>query len=148
MVAQFKGLGIHFLYPDNWTLDQSQATRDQRTVTVQGPGGGFWSVALHPASVEPQELLDTALKAMRQVYDSLDCEAQTEQLEGHELVGCEMNFYCLDLTSTAWFRTLRRPNATILIHCQAEDRELEQLAPVFAAMTRSLLAGLRDAPSD
>jgi hypothetical protein len=37
-------------------------------------------------------------------------------------------------------RTLLTDEAVYLIFCQAEDREWDQIAPVFAAMTTSFVA--------
>jgi hypothetical protein len=60
-------------------------------------------------------------------------------IEGSELPGFNLNFYCLDLTNTAHIRTLQTPGAVYLILCQAEDREWERVAAVFAAMTTSFV---------
>lgn len=140
--AEFNQQGIRFQYPGTWELDQAEALEGNRSVTVYGPGGSFWSVAAHSVQRQPRELLDMALVAMRQVYEQLDCEPLAERLAGRECTGYEMNFYCLDLTNTAWFRAFRTSEATYLIHCQAEDRDLPQVAPVFEAMTVSLLSHL------
>ena len=51
-----------------------------------------------------------------------------------------MNFYCLDLTNTAMVRACTTPGGAYLILCQADDREFEQVAGVFQAITHSLLA--------
>jgi hypothetical protein len=61
---------------------------------------------------------------------------------GRNLTGFDLNFYCLDLTNTAQVRTLATPAAIYLILCQAEDREWNELAPVFAAITTSFVTGL------
>ena len=39
-------------------------------------------------------------------------------------------------------RTLETPDAVYLLLCQAEDREWEETAQVFAAMTASFVAAL------
>lgn len=88
----------------------------------------------------PQQLVDAALKTMRQEYDELDAEAVEENVAGHELVGWDMNFYCLDLTNTAHVRGFQTPLASYLIFCQADDREFDEVAGIFQAMTLSLLS--------
>ena len=55
------------------------------------------------------------------------------------LQGFNVNFICLDLTVTAWLRGLRTRKASYLLLCQAEDRELPIVGPVFRAMWISLL---------
>ena len=86
-----------------------------------------------------EELVDTALQTMKQVYDELDAEAVAETIGEVELVGCDMNFYCLDLTNTAAVRSGRTGEATLVIFWQADDRELADVEAVFRAITRSLL---------
>jgi hypothetical protein len=140
MPSQYDKLGIHFQFPDNWTLDEIEARDSGNSVTVYSPGGAFWSITIHPASQSAQELADAALAAMRQEYDELDAEAVAETIAGQELLGWDLNFYCLDLTNTALVRGFSTDEATYLIFCQADDREFDEVAPVFAAITRSLLS--------
>lgn len=143
MPLQYDKLGICFQYPDNWTLDEIEARDSGNSVTVYSPGGAFWSITIHPASQSPQALADAALAAMRQEYDELDAEPIAETVAGQELTGWDMNFYCLDLTNTALVRGFSTDEATYLLFCQADDREFDEVEPVFAAITRSLLsAGL------
>jgi hypothetical protein len=140
MPSQYEKLGIHFQYPDNWKLDEIEARDSGNSVTVYSPGGAFWSITIHPRSQSVQKLADAALAAMRQEYDELDAEPVAETVAGQELLGWDMNFYCLDLTNTALVRGFSSGDATYLIFCQADDREFDEVGPVFAAITRSLLS--------
>ena len=56
MPAHFDSLGISFQYPDNWTLDDSDALLGRKSVTVYSPGGAFWSVAIHSGTADPAKL--------------------------------------------------------------------------------------------
>jgi hypothetical protein len=141
MPAVFDKLGIRFQYPDNWELDEKDALAGESSVTVYSPGAAFWSIAVHGREVAPKDLVEAALKAMRQEYDELDAEPVQERAFGHELIGYDLNFYCLDLTNTALVRAVQTADATYLILCQAEDREFAEVEPVFRAMTASLLRG-------
>jgi hypothetical protein len=67
-------------------------------------------------------------------------EPPIDDVGAQELPGFDMNFYCLDLTNTARVRTLETPDAIYLIVCQAEDREWDEISPVFDAMTMSFVA--------
>ena len=142
MPARFNRLGISFQYPDNWTLDDADAMLGRHTVTVYSPGGAFWSVAINSDSAEPDNLLVAAIEAMKQEYEGLEAKMARETVAGHELLGCNLAFCCLDLTNTAWIRSLRIAQTTYMIFCQAEDREFEQVESVFKAMTTSLLSEL------
>ena len=139
MPQLYQKLGIHFQYPDNWTLDEQEALEGNGAVSVYSPEGGFWSVAVHPSTADLPKLLSAAVSAMREVYEQLDSEAVEETIAGQELSGYDMNFYCLDLTNTASVRGLRTGQRTLVIFCQAEDREYERIEPIFRAMSTSLL---------
>ncbi|MEN6451777.1 MAG: hypothetical protein ABFC96_14905 [Thermoguttaceae bacterium] len=139
MPARFDSLGISFQYPDNWTLDDSDALLGRKSVTVYSPGGAFWTVTIHPGSADPAKLVAAVVDAMKREYEGLEAEPAEETVAGHELAGYDLAFYCLDLTNTAIIRGLRAGEATYTIFCQAEDREFNQMGGVFRAMTASLL---------
>ncbi len=140
MPLTYDKLGIHFQYPDNWSLDEIEARDSGNAITVYSPGGAFWSITIHPAEVAPQKLVDAALKTMQQEYDELDAERVAETVAGHDLVGWDMNFYCLDLTNTAQVRSFQTAEASYLVFCQADDREFNEVAGIFRAITFSLLS--------
>ena len=138
MPAQFDKLGIRFMYPENWRLDESEAMSGEETVTVYSPAGSFWMVRLLPTDVTPRTSVDQTVEAMRELYQEFDTDPFTQTIDGFEVVGCEMNFYCLDLTNTAVVKSFRTARATIVVLYQADDRELAGIEPVFKAMTKSL----------
>jgi hypothetical protein len=141
MPAIYQKMGITFQYPENWELDERDALQGEPAVTVYSPGGAFWSVLIQPPSVDPQQAASTALAALRNEYE-LDAEEASESIAQRDLLGYDANFYYVDLTNTAYIRALRTPSATYLILCQAEDRELREVDPVFRAITTSLIRSL------
>jgi len=143
MPAEFHKLGISFQYPENWTLDEEDALAGRRSVTIFSPGGGFWSVSIHPHRTEPGELAKAAVEAMQDEYKELEVEEIKETMAGRQTVGYDLNFYYLDLTNTAKVRCLQTDKATYSIFCQAEDREFDQLQMVFRAITKSFLDHLQ-----
>jgi hypothetical protein len=147
MPATFDNLGISFQYPENWELDEEEIRAGQSAVTVFSPGGGFWSIALHTnLAADPAHTAQAALDAMRKEYDDLDAEPVRETVAGHQLVGFDLNFFCLDLTNTACIRSLRVGRTTYTIFFQAEDREYSEISPVFVAMTLTLLQSIDGKP--
>ena len=138
----FDRFGLAFDYPDNWSVDISDSGGRHAAVTVQSPEGAFWSVSGHAPGGDPSELARAVLAQMKDEYRELDSEAAEDEVATHRLPGFDMNFYCLDLTNTAHVRTLETPTAIYLLFCQAEDRDWDRIAPVFAAMTTSFVAGL------
>jgi hypothetical protein len=144
MPARFDKMGISFQYPENWTLDDSDAILGRRSVTVYSPGGAFWSVAIHSGSADPAKLTAAAVEAMKKEYSGVEVDRAEETVVGHELIGYDLAFYYLDLINTATIRSLRAGHAIYTIFCQGEDREFERLQMVFQAITASLLSGLED----
>jgi hypothetical protein len=145
MPAEFNKLGISFLYPDNWALDEEDALAGRRSVTVYSPGGAFWSVSVHPHSTHPLNMAKAAVDAMRAEYAGVEVEEAEEIIAGRETIGFDLSFYYLDLINSASVRSLRTDQATYTVFCQAEDHEFDQLQPVFLAITTSLLSNLKPA---
>lgn len=139
MPAVYEKLGIRFQYPENWTLDEVEALEGNNSVTLYSPAGGFWSIMIHPQGTPPAELVEAALAAMRQQYDDLDADPVAETVEGRDLVGYDMNFFCLDLTNTALVRSFSTERATYVVLYQADDLEFADIELVFRAITLSLL---------
>jgi hypothetical protein len=137
-------LGISFQYPDNWTLDDSDALLGRKSVTVYSPGGAFWTVAIHSDTAEPAKLAAAIVDTMKQEYQGLEAEETVESVAGHDLLGYDLAFYCLDLTNTAHARSLRFAHNAYTIYCQAEDREYARVKKVFEAMTITFLNSLKD----
>ena len=140
MPGVYEKMGIRFLYPDNWTLDEAAALEGEKSVTVYSPGGAFWSITLHEPRTEPAALASAALEALKNEYQDSESEPVEEQIAGQTCAGYDLSFFYLDFTNTAQIRAFRIPKASCLVLCQAEDRELEQLDNVFRAITASLIA--------
>ena len=142
MPASYDRFGIHFDYPDNWEVDSSDEQGDPASVTVASPSGAFWTVSIHPADADLSGLIDQVLCVLREEYDQLDVERVSQPLDDVELIGYDINFYCLDLISDATIRGFQTPRATYVMLCQAEDNEFQQFDLVFQAITISLLRDL------
>ncbi len=148
MPALYDHLGVRFQYPDNWILEGEPAGRDHTSVTVVSPQGAFWSLTIHPASEDLAGLLRVVLDALRAEYQELDAERAVQAIGGRQLVGYDVNFYCLDLTNTAQVRGFQTDRATYVLLCQAEDRDFTAVERVFLAMTTSLMAGMASNQED
>ena len=146
MPTVFDQLGIRFEYPDNWLVDQESldpTTADGEQVVVSSPNTAFWQLSKHPHEAELEGLFDEALSALRSVYDEMEVVPAHDTLDDREVSGFDVSFYCLDYTNTSWLRGFKTPEATYLVLCQAEDRELERAGPVFRAMLASVLRNLQ-----
>jgi len=140
MPSKYDNLGVRFLYPDNWVLDEENAPGGSPSVTVQSPGGAFWSLAIHSPTTDPGELAEAALTALQAEYQDSEAEPVTERINGRAIDGFDFHFFYLDFVNTALIRGFRTDTACCLLLCQAEDREFEELGAVFRAITTSLLS--------
>ena len=140
MPAVYEYHGLRFLYPEGWTLEEGEDSAiEGLSVAVSSPAGAFWSVTRHASRVDPQALAARALAALKEEYPEADAEPARQELAGHTVGGYDLQFFYLDLVCSAAIRVVRTPAASYVILAQAEDREYEQLARVFDAITASLL---------
>jgi len=127
------------MYPDNWEIDQRGAADEGYSVSVNSPGGAFWSLLVYPPDEDLGERTRDVVEALKKEYPEMDVEPVHEPLAGHDLVGYDLNFFYFDLTNTAWVRGVHTLRANYVILCQAEDHEFDEFEPVFRAITISLL---------
>jgi hypothetical protein len=142
MPATFDQFGIRFDYPDNWTVEPSEADDSNVQVIVSSPHTAFWQLSKHPAEAELEPLFDEVLAALRGEYKEIEVEPEDELVDDRLVTGFSANFFYLDLTNTCWLRGFKTPEATYLLVCQAEDREFAQVELVFRAMLASVLRNL------
>jgi hypothetical protein len=139
MHGSYDRLGIHFLYPENWNIVDEEAASSPRTVSVQSPEGGFWSVMLYGPQHDPEQLTRQVLSTMQAEYEDVEVSPVEASFEGIRAAGYDMLFYCLDFVVNSRTLATRTGDSTILMIWQAEDRDFRRLEPVFQAITTSLL---------
>jgi hypothetical protein len=144
MPAVYDSLGVRFMYPENWTLDdgtddETAPDAKQNSISIYSPGGAFWSLSIYPPNQVATDLTAEVMRALRGEYTDMDVGTVTETVEGQDLVGYDMNFIYLDMTNTANVRAFQTPRATYVLFYQSEDRELDQIKAVFDAITASFL---------
>jgi hypothetical protein len=146
MIATFDQPGLHFHYPENWKITDESLVDWPRTVSVQSPGSGFWTVVQYELGSDPESLLKETLDEMRAEYENLESSVVVDQFEETDVIGYEMFFYCFDFLVCARAFAARTVDGKVtLILWQAEDRDFAQMEPVFRAITISLF---RDRAAD
>jgi hypothetical protein len=139
MPGVFDSQGVKFLYPDNWTLAGQSLDSTPLVVELQSPSSAFWTLHVYPLESDAGEIVDEVRDAMQQEYEQIEVES-VEEMEGEEpVIGYDMTFYCLDFLVASKVRCWRHGNSLLLTHAQAEDREFDATAPIFRAMTVSLM---------
>ena len=139
MVGTFEKQGVQFKYPDNWELTEDTSTPESLTVTLQSPGSAFWVLRIVALDTSPDRVVAEVLKSMQQEYDEVEAALVQERLHNVDAVGYDMQFYCLDLLVNSHVRSFIVDDRTYLLLFQAEDREFEEVQPIFMAMITSLL---------
>lgn len=134
--------GLRFDFPEDWALDVDPDAWGGPSVTVLSPGGGLWSVMVNREEDRSDGPAEAVAEQMRREYDDVDVEPAADEIEGRRLAGYDFHFISLDLTVTATVRVLVSGRHTHVVFCQADDREWDEIVPVFNAMTTSLVRGL------
>src|SRR5688572_3072390 len=115
MTATFNKAGIRFQYPENWEIIDENVAERPRTVSLQSPGGGFWSLMVYDPGVEANTLLRETLDQMRTEYENLESSVTFEQFDELEATGYEMFFYCLDFLVCARALAVKIPDGQIML---------------------------------
>ena len=138
MPQLYENFGVRFFYPEDWTVEDESGEE----ITVYSPEGAFWIVAVHPPGTNAEKLADEARTAMGAEYPGLESEPVSETVCDWPGVGFDMNFIYLDLVNISLVRCFETPAGTLVTFCQSEGREYERVAPVFRAMTQSVMDSL------
>ena len=137
MSALFEQDGIRFLYPENWRLEREE-TDTGWTVSLQSPQTAFLLLSLDEDMPSTEQVVETALAALREEYPDLEADACVDSVAGQPAIGHDIRFFSLDLTNTCWTRSFYSPQGTVLLMWQANDLELEAHEAVLRAITASL----------
>ncbi|GIW99550.1 MAG: hypothetical protein KatS3mg111_2883 [Pirellulaceae bacterium] len=130
MPLTYHGLGLELLYPDNWTVDESEAL----SVTIEAPGGAFFTVTRLPDPQQCDDAIEQLRRAIEEEYESVETEPSKHHVAERSLSGVIQQFFYLDLLITSHIMTISCPHYAWLIHYQAEDRDMQTLQPVFDAL--------------
>ena len=65
MPAVFEQFGVKLLYPENWSFGELELDEWPRSVTLQSPHTGFWTLHVYP----PHHDLDEAWAHLKQAEE-------------------------------------------------------------------------------
>ncbi len=148
-ISVYDSDGIKFSYPSNWTLQEDVLDDDTDIIMITCPDESFWMLAVYPGDVDPDQAAQNVLGMMTGEYENVENFPVKRYISDRILHGYEMNFFYLDLTSTALVLGFSEGNQTYIVYWQTCDRlavsqESNSCADVFEAMTTSLLDNLQD----
>lgn len=139
MPAIYENFGVRFLYPENWAITDEIDGGWPRSVTLQSPETGFWSLHAYPPDQEPKPIVKELIAAIQAEFRDIEALPTKESFGETATTGVDLAFFYLDLLVEAKIRCLRTPSTTLVWLYQAESREFETIEPVFRAITVSLL---------
>jgi hypothetical protein len=137
MAAVFDFDGVRFQYPENWTLERGEIEGGW-SVSVESRDTAFFTLSYHSDERDIAALADSALAALRDEYPALEADSALETIAGVPAVGHDVRFISLDLTNTAWIRSLACEDGCVLILCEINDLEWAKNGPVLKAICASL----------
>jgi hypothetical protein len=110
------------------------------------------SVFVSPTPGQGSQLVSEMIELLRAEYDEVEVselDEDTSSLPGiqADFHGAEMNFYYLDVIVTARLIAFTHDHRTVLVQCQAEDREFDSLDLVFKAMLVSMFSTRKEKAS-
>ncbi|MDO5579660.1 MAG: hypothetical protein Q4G69_00860 [Planctomycetia bacterium] len=152
-VSVYDNKGVRIFYPVSWTVQEDNLEEEAEVILITAPDESFWMLAMYPEGVEPDKAAKNILSIMTGEYEKIE-EAPIKKYFGKRVLsGYEMNFFYLDLTSTAIVYGFEEGNRTYIVFHQTTDRmalvpESESNAEVFEAMTCSFLDNLDMDASD
>lgn len=137
MDREFVNHGVTFKYPPEWELSE-QSKLGEVSITVSSPRTAFWTLTLFYDRPEPQEIIETVLAAFHEEYDEMDDYPARARLCQHKTVARDIEFVCLELLNSAWARSFRTEDYTVLVLYQTSDLDIDETQPVMESITRSL----------
>jgi hypothetical protein len=139
MNETYEAHGIRFDHPADWDVDVTD-DGPRTIVSVSEPtGAAFLFVTLDEDRHKPAELVDEVLGTMRDEYKELDAYPVMEMIGGHQALGQDFEFFCLDLVNAGFVRAFRTPRRSVLVFGQWSDRaDGSDYAETFRAIRRSL----------
>jgi hypothetical protein len=144
---EYDDLGVRFIYPSNWFVQTETWDKGTYGITVDSPEGSFWSLAIYPKGVDLDAAAKQILGTLDAEYDEMDQAEVKRYVADRVLTGYEINFFYLDLTSTALVLKFEDENRGYVVYWQTCDRlaltgENLSRADVFDAMTHTLVSNL------
>ena len=139
MTVIYDKLGVRLIYAEGWKITEDELDAEPRALSFESPSGGIWELMLYSDPRDGDELADEALSVLGEEYENLETTGYTTEFADVVASGYEIYFYHLDLLIHSRIITAPFGEKTAMLLWQAEDRDFDQLEPVFRAMATTLL---------
>lgn len=141
MPRLFKNKDFQLLFPENWYLSESHQDTDgiNYQITLEHPDGAFWLLSACHSEADGARLVAALQQEIADQYESVEWTESAGLIPGLPVRGQEGMFFSLDLLITAEVHAFTWREQVFVLLTQAENREFEQLRPVFQAIVASML---------
>ena len=139
MTAVYDREELRFRYPENWLIDEDPSSGVPRTISVTANNGAFWSATIYDESSSAQELQKEYLETFQAEYEDLEMDPVEIKVGDQYISALDLQFYCLDFLVHSRLIVREIGSYRVLIAWQAEDRDFDELEPIFEAITLSAM---------
>ncbi len=143
MSGNYSKYGVSFLYPENWTLEDSGGGELPFEIWLESPDGGLLSLTFFDPEADSEEVLREYLAGLQEQYEDIELTPGEDCAGGVKGVGNNALFYCLDFLVSCKLRVYATPKYLVAVVEQAETREFDRISQVFLAIKTQLLEGLK-----
>ncbi|MEC7566127.1 MAG: hypothetical protein VX738_10630 [Planctomycetota bacterium] len=142
MTKVFEHAKLKFIYPENWTVIDSQTEGSVcLNVSLQNEGTIQWTVYRYEGIHDTEELIAQATRAIHLEYQDHEETEPYRQVIGEDVLnGRRMFFNYLDFILCMTATTIYKDDATYLFVVQAESNEYDENEVIFGALAISLLS--------
>ncbi|MDR0870846.1 MAG: hypothetical protein LBN39_08650 [Planctomycetaceae bacterium] len=146
-IEQYDRNNLYFVYPSNWSIDESEMETPEGTVQLSNGGGAFWLLKKYPFGTNPDDVARSVIKIMQQEYDDIEIDRFDKIVFDKNITGFEMTFFYLDLMNSAQVLCFEQDGIMYAVFWQTGNQLIilpEEDAPtdrVLEAITLSLLKG-------
>lgn len=138
MPATFESFGIKFLYPENWVVSARATDEAEEGLTLELPGGGFFSIETDDGTLPEATLLERVADAIKEEYEDIESEEVTLTDAGEGETAVDFRFFYLDLVIVLRVVLLRRNGRRLMIQFQAESRDFDTNELVLDAILKQI----------
>ncbi|MDR0703428.1 MAG: hypothetical protein LBF88_00395 [Planctomycetaceae bacterium] len=146
-MKEYNSNGIHFGYPENWIMEESEMATAAGSIQLTNGDGAFWLLKKYPFGTNPDEIAKEALTVMQEEYDDMEVDRFDRILFDKTITGFEMTFFYLDLMNFAKILCFEQDGLTFAVFWQTGNQliirndESVPVEKVLEAVTFSLLQG-------
>lgn len=150
---EYDDLGVRFIYPRNWFVQTETLDKGTYTITVDSPEGSFWALAIMPKGKDLDAAAKEIVRSMKAEYDELEETEVKRYVADMILTGYEIDFFYLDLSSTAVALKFEDERRGYVIYWQTCERlsiyeNSLSRTEIFDAMTHTLITNLTGQEQD